>query len=208
MSSNSRPGLILHAAHPGLSSGPLRAGADVSWLSQCRVGDDQGNTGACSVFALANWSEIMHGKAISDADILEVYLSALKANNLPPRSGLSFGMAFAAAHSAGWLPGARALQAVRDLAALQDQPLIAGYTIRDAWYRPSTQGCLDHDPALTDEYGYHAVVIVGYGRLDSIPGGPWIYIQNSWGLRWGWNGIGVMSEALHLRLCRELWTII
>ena len=207
MSLNSRPGLILHAAHPGLSSGPLRAGADVSWLPQCRGGDDQGNSGACAVFSMANWAEIMHGKAISDADILDVYLSALKANNLPPRSGLSFGMAFAAAHGAGWLPGARALQAVRDLAALQDQPLIAGYTITDAWYRPSMQGCLDHDPALKDEYGYHAVVIVGYGNLDSIPGGPWIYIQNSWGLRWGWNGIGVMSEGLHLSLCRELWTI-
>ena len=200
-------GLILSADVPGIAPSPLRDGDDVSWLPRCRVGDDQGQTGACSIFAIASWAEIMFDYDISDAEALDVYRAALKRYNRPAGSGLQFREAFPMCATAGWLPGKMAMFAVRDLAHLSDQPIIAAGAITDAWHNASIQsGCLDHDPALTKVHGYHAYVIVGHGAVTNLPD-RWVTVENSWGFRWGWNGLGVMSESLHTRLCRELWIL-
>ena len=200
------PGLVLSSDHPGLSAAPLRDGLDVSWLPRCRVGDDQGQTGACTIFTFANWAEIVFERSISDAEALDVYSAALRRYNLPSGSGLQFSQAFALCHEAGWLPGIRALLPASDLSPLADQPLIAAGKITDAWSMPSLEGCLDHDPSLTKVHGYHAYLIVAAGAVPNL-NSRWITFENSWSIRWGWNGFGVMSEALHTRLCMELWTL-
>ena len=200
-------GLLLSTEEaPILTVGPLRAGPDVSWISRCKVGDNQGREGACAIFALANWAEVMHGKTISDNQCLELYAATLRKLNRTT-SGLTFSDAFAAVRDAGWLPGSKALVRAGSLAALTTQPLIAGYEITGAWDGVSPQGCLDHQ-VQTPSRGYHAVLIVGHGTLPNVQGGPWVYIENSWGLKWGWNGLGIMSEALHRSMCREMWGIM
>lgn len=199
-------GLCLASSESLPQSGPLRDGPDISWLPKCRVGDDQRREGACAIFAMANWSEVMHSHSISDNECLELYASTLKKLSRRTTSGLTFAEAFAAARDAGWLPGSRAMARVRDLSRLAEQPIVAGYDITGAWDYVSSQGCLDHD-AKTPSRGYHAVLIVAHGALQGVVGGPWVFIENSWGTDWGWNGIGVMSEDLHRSLCREMWVI-
>lgn len=203
-----RQGLVL-SAPVRAGAGPLRSGADVSWLPRCRSGDNQGSNGACAVFSMASWAEIVHGTPISDAACLAVYNAALKRLNLSAGSGLTFGDAFTAAYEAGWLPGAQGCEMVFDLARLPEQPLLAGYAVTEAWAKPNAAGCLDH-AAGPDILGYHAVVIVAHGLLGAAPNatGPWVYVENSWGRDWGWNGIAMMSEPLHRQMIRELWAIV
>ena len=205
---NLRSGLVL-TAPCSAGPGPLRSGADVSWLPRCRLGDNQGSNGACAVFSMASWAEIMHGRPISDAECLAVYNAALKQLHLSAGDGLTFGQAFIAAYEAGWLPGAQGCEMVWDLAQLTQQPLLAGYAVTDAWTKPNSAGCLDHS-APDDLLGYHAVVIAAHGLLGAAPTttGPWVYIENSWGKAWGWNGLGILSETLHRAQIRELWTIV
>jgi hypothetical protein len=208
MSTSAKGGLVLTAAHPGVSPTPLVAGDDVSWMPRVIAGDNQGQFGACALFAMASWAETMTGKAISDFDVLAVYMETLERLCLPENSGLPFQQAFDTAQFAGWIPGNKGLVAVLDLRSLVDAPILAGYAVTGAWDNASTQGCLDHDPALTEVDGHHAVLIIGKGKLYTVPGGPWVWVENSWGWQWGWNGIGVMSDALHRSMCRELWAIV
>jgi hypothetical protein len=211
MSSSRNPrsgGLILS---PNALTTPLpwlRTGADVSWLSRCRVGDDQGSEGACALFSMASWAEIMYGDEILDQECLRVYRATLNKLGRQTGSGLTFSEAFDAASSAGWLPGASALVRVFDLSDLVSQPIVAGYCVTGALDNVSEQGCLDHNADHSQIRGYHAMVIVAHGMLSDVVGGPWVYVENSWGIEWGWNGIGLMSQDLHAKLCREMWTIV
>jgi len=157
---------------------------------------------------MASWAETMTGKAISDFDVLAVYMETVQRLCLPENSGLLFKQAFDAAQFAGWIPGDQGLVAVKNLDTLVNGPILAGYAVTAAWDNVSTQGCLDHDPALTAVDGYHAVLIIGKGKLDTVDGGPWVWVENSWGWQWGWNGLGVMSDRLHRELCREMWAIV
>lgn len=189
-----------------VTAAPQFDGTNVSWLNRCIVGDNQGQEGACSIFAMANWAEIVHGRRISDEECLDTYRKALgeKGRN---GGGLNAGEAFAAACKAQWLPGARAIKREWDFSALKEQPMLAAYAVTTAWENVSVQGCLDHG-TFSDIRGFHMVLIVARGHLTGLNGGPWVYVENSWSDKWGWNGIGVMSEELHTKLCREMWTIL
>lgn len=205
--SSFRNGGLIPSAEIAYSSAPLRAGADVSWLPRCRVGDDQGREGACALFAMANWSEIMHGREISNQQCLALYAATLRTLGRND-GGLTFSEAFKAAAGAGWLPGSRGIARVADLRKLPDQPLLAGYVINGAFDQVNDRtGCLDHTAGDSAVRGTHALAIVAHGSIN-LSEGTWVYIENSWGLGWGWNGIGVMSEALHRQLCREVWCIV
>jgi len=204
-SSKILPKLLRSPDHPGLE--PLVDGEDVSWLPRAIVGDDQGNSGACALFSVAAWAEIVHGKPISTMDVLHLYRRTLAKLGRAEGEGLFFREALIAAEAEGWVrPGAR-LWPEKDLERLVEQPLLAGYVVTDAWYRASLEGCLDHDPALKTEWGYHAVTIIGKGKLETLPDWQWVYFENSWDWDWGWNGVGVMDIDMHNRLCREVWSI-
>jgi hypothetical protein len=171
------------------------------------VGDDQGNSGACALFSVAAWAEIVHKVPVSSFDVLATYRQTLAALGKPDGEGLYFREALEAAQREGWIRKNAVLRPEKDLDRLREQPLLAGYVVTDAWYRASLEGCLDHDPSVKKELGYHAVTIIGKGTLETLPGKQWIYFENSWDWSWGWNGVGVMDIGMHNRLCRELWAI-
>ena len=184
-------------------------GDNVSWLASIRVGNDQGRDGACALFAIASWAQAKLNVSIPDGRRLDLYSKTVWKLKRRIDGGLTMPEAFQAAHKAGWLPGCTALRAVRDLAALRDQPVIAGYMVTPAWdmHRVQRQtGCLDHSAEFSPT-GRHAVVIVAKGRIDSVRKNKWVYIENSWGLRWGYKGIGIMNYELHSQLIRGLWVI-
>ena len=187
--------------------GPLMADdGDVSWLHRARVGDNQGADGACSIFAFANWCEIMLGVKISDAQCLDLYRLALRRFGREEGSGLTVGEAFLMVHAAGWLPpGVQGTRRVRNLDGLSQQPILGAYKVTPAWQNPNKAGCLDHFAPMTI-LGLHLVAIVGVGRLNTPERHVWI--ENSWGLHWAWNGIGIMNETLHRRLNVEMWEIV
>ena len=208
MSTSAKGGLILTASHPGVSPTPLVAGDDVSWIPRILAGDNQGRFGACALFSMASWVETTTGRAMSDFDVIQIYQETLARLCLRDGSGLLFKQAFDAAQFAGWIPGDKGIVAVKNLDTLVNGPILAGYAVTGAWEHASTQGCLDHDPSLTEISGCHAVLIIGKGALDTVDGGPWVWVENSWGWQWGWNGIGVMSDGLHRELCSEMWAIV
>lgn len=201
-------GLILSARGRRYGApAPAVAGPDISWLRHCRLGDNQGSNGACAIFAVASWAEIVHGNSISDADCLEVYNQALIDYGRAAGDGLTFEEAFEAVSAAGWLPGAQRIEMVLDETRLTEQPLLAGYEVTPGWQNPNRAGCLDHAAGAT-VLGYHAVCIVARGALTGLDAGPFLYIENSWGRSWGWNGVGVMSDAFHQGAIRETWAIV
>ena len=189
----------------GFTAAPLEDGPDVSWLPKCRVWDDQTQYGACVIFAFASWCEIMYGVSISDGDCVTVYLQALKDNGLEFNSGLTYEMGLAAVVKAGWLPATTKLHAEPNLSAITGQPLLAAYAVTPAWDKPNSAGCLDHN-AGGKVRGYHAVVIAAKGVLSSVNGWPYVWIENSWG-EWGWKGIGMMSDTLHLSMIQEVYSL-
>jgi hypothetical protein len=180
---------------------------DVSWLDCITTGDDQGQDGACTLFAIASWAEVMLGKHISNYERLLVYKQTWLKLRRHAGAGLTPGEAFAAASEAGWLPGARGIRRVWDLSELRNQPILAGYTITPGWDSRNVtfEGCLDHT-MLQPERGLHMVQIVAHGEVDNFDG-RWVYVKNSWGRLWGWRGIGVMSYSMHNALCQGLWVI-
>jgi len=198
-------GLIRTPAPIRKLRGTLREGADVSWLPKVRVGNDQGQVGACAIFAMAHWAEIVHGYNITDQQCLDVYAQKCKDMGRGDE-GLAFPDAFAAAVQANWLPGARKLEQVSDLTELANQPVLCGYTVTPAWRNPNAAGCLDHTAPYQD-LGGHATVIAAHGSLQEDPGAPLVFVLNSWGLPWGWKGLCVMEESLHHDMCNELWVI-
>lgn len=181
----------------------LGAGPDVSWIPKCKVGDDQGADGACVIFALASWSEVMTGRRISNAECLSVYRDALKALKRPDGSGLYFPEGFKYAPRE-WFGGARRVVPANML-RITEQPLLGGYDVTAAFDRPNAAGCLNHRAGGMSRGG-HALLIVARGGLQKFPG-DWIWIENSWGLSWGYKGLGVMNVKLHTQLCREIWAI-
>ncbi len=185
----------------------VRQLGDVSWLPAVRTGNDQGEDGACTLFALASWATVMHGSRISDYQRLLLYKETRLRLRRNAHAGLTPGEAFAAASSAGWLPGSTSIRRVGNLDVLRRQPILAGYAVTPGWDRRNVTfaGCLDHR-MLTPERGLHMVQVVAAGQVDGIPG-RWIYIENSWGRAWGWRGIGVMSADMHNALCKGLWVI-
>jgi len=180
-------------------------------MHHCRVGDDQGSEGACAIFAMASWAEIRYDKAISNSHCFDTYHKALKTYNRPQGSGLYFHEAFAACKAAGIIRQRTGMfEATLD--DLYTQPLVAGYTMTRAFDNVSSWGCLDHGNPEADERGYHAVCIVGkgYGPHEAAPSvsPTYIWIENSWGLSWGWKGLGVMTQYVHSLICKQMFKIV
>lgn len=201
-----KPGFgLLQSPRMSGPSMPLRSAEDVSWLPRCRVGDDQGPVGACAMFAMASWAEIMYERPISDAEVIKAYDAERK--RLGQKSaGLYFPQAFEGAKAAGWLPRHNAIVEVFSLDRLSEQPILGGFIVTKAWHLCNGAGFIPDGMSMEVE-GYHAETIVAYGEITGIEGGPFVYKEGSWGLQYGWNGITLVSESLFQRLCKEMWVI-
>lgn len=176
---------------------PLRTGPEIDWRTQCHPGDNQGETDACSVFAIANWAECMLGAAISNEEAIDVWRAERQMRYGNLSGGLTITEAFAGAMIRGkWMPQGTTLRRVSNIESLPLAPLVAGIVNID-WQAASSTGMLSKTQSGT----HHASLIAGHMR-------GMIIIENSHGPEWGQSGFAVMPEPLFPRHCNQLWQII
>ncbi len=82
-------------------------------------------------------------------------------------------------------------------AALQGgNPIQLGYPVNGKDWDDPEDGRIAEFSDSKDSDGYHAVLIVGYQRDSSAPGGGWYIVRNSWSADWGDNGYCYVSYAM------------
>jgi hypothetical protein len=176
---------------------PLRTGPDIDWRSKCLPGDDQGESDACAVFAVANWVECMLGTHISDAETIECWRAERMFRYGHTNGGLQITEAFAAAMLRGkWLPPGTSLRRVSNLGSLPLAPLLTGIGGLD-WTLPRGNHCLGRISSGT----YHAVLVVA-----DIAGAIWV--ENSHGQTWGRDGFALMPHDTFAQHALQVWQII
>jgi len=183
-------------------------GADMSWLTGLHVGDDQGDSSACVIFALANWMDAVEHLFISDSICKAVWQATLKFNGRS-NGGLTVPEGFAGMQRAGYLQAYSGVFQTYNYDLFAKQPFIACYRVTPAWYNMSFEGCLDHSSAARQgSYGNHAVLLGARGVVDAQAERGRIYtVVNTWKLSWGKNGMGQMTEDLHDETCFEMWAL-
>ena len=181
-------------------SEPLTDGDDVSWIGGLKVGNDQGNRNCCALQAVGNWINAVHKIEISDEEVKRVHWSNGKGN-----VGMSFQRAFDLADKAGWFPEKyRGVLLTNRLSSLEDQPILAGYSIRRNWNNVSEHGKISTwEGAVT---AHHGVLIVAKGRVKEEK--PRVWIENSWGYKWACKGIASLSEDVHNKEIKEMWVVV
>jgi hypothetical protein len=176
---------------------PLRSGPDIDWINACYPGDCQGETDACTVFAIANWVECMLGKPISDAEAIECWRDERQFRYRHLNGGLQVTEAFAAAMiRTRWLPHGTTIRRVSNLDTLPLAPLVAAISDLDWTIQPGTSLLGRAKPDTN-----HAVLVVADTAGE-------IWIENSHGAHWGDNGFGRMTHATFARHTSQLWQII
>ncbi len=176
---------------------PLRTGPEIDWRTKCHPGEMQGETGACAVFAVANWAECMTGQPIPDEQAINVWRTERMFRYRNPDGGLQVTEAFAGAMiRTRWLPHGTSLRRVANLDTLPLAPLVVCISGLD-WALPP--GRIMLGGIATDSN--HAVLAVA-----DIEGHIWI--ENSHGPRWGQNGFACMSHATFARHCVQVWQLI
>ena len=175
----------------------MMLGPDIDWRGKCRPGDQQGETDACTVFAIANWCECMLGADISDDDAIEVWRAERQFRYRDLAGGLTVPEAFAAAMiRARWMPSGTTIRRVGDLTTLPLAPLVATFDGLDWAIQPGT--CL---LSRLSPGSKHAALVVGF-----IAGVAWI--ENSHGQQWGENGFACMDHDTFRRHATQIWQII
>jgi len=174
----------------GFRSHPSSLPASPDWRPRCHPGDDQGETDACSVFALASYAECMLQKPVSDADAIALWHAAIGSG------GISIASAFAAVMRYGnWLPRGTTISRVTTLEHLTQGPLIA--VLRDLdWDRAAPTGELA--PAATPNR--HACLLVA--NLDGT-----LWFENSHGPAWGNDGYATIAATNFWPHCDQLWKV-
>ena len=188
-----------------MSNKPLRDGNDVSWLPWARPGDNQGQSGACSVFAVANCMEIILEDEISDQTCLDAYYDYKRAEN-QSGVGLYIPEAFAACQRAHIVPAEFKLFEEHDLRNLFRAPMVATYALTVGWTHTNSAGCVDHKEK--SRWAEHAEAVVAKGTIGKPPAEQHIvWIENSWGNSQGYHGFEVMLESFHKQHVTSLWQI-
>jgi len=183
---------------------PARDGDDISWMHRARVGDDQAQSSACSMFGIANWLQIMQSDFdVSDDQIIAAWQRARMRFYGNHNGGLTVPQAFAAGLSEGWLSDDMLPVPDRNMSSFTKAPLLGCYEITEGWYHTNEAGCIRHTD--TQVVGYHLVIIVELGRVGDGP--RIIWVQNSWTLNWGYKGCGQITEEYHRKHCKEIWQI-
>jgi C1A family cysteine protease len=188
------------------------AEADVShtveWAYHSIPVDSQGGTNACVGYSTANWLEAMLRKHLG-RDVLkpteqidgELIWRTGREMFFPDEpvedSGLWLHHGFKAAIALGLLPPGTIVQEVRqnrlDVLSqrLKEAPLVMAQATHQQWNNPKRESGFIKK-AKGDVYAGHAVLMVG---ITQQAGKNFVLLQNSWGLDWGWHGLGLLSEA-------------
>lgn len=176
---------------------PLRQGPDIDWRGKCHPGDSQGETDACTVFAIANYAECMLGKPIDDTEAIEVWRAEREFRYRDLAGGLTVTEAFAGAMIRGrWLPLGTTLRRVANLNTLPLAPLVVAFAGLD-WSIEFGTSVLSRVQPDTR----HTVLAIADKRA-------YIWIENSHGDRWGQSGFASMTHDTFARHAVQIWQII
>jgi hypothetical protein len=153
------------------------------------------------VFGVLSAWEIMNGQSITNSECLARYHAKLKQLKRPVGSGLTVDEAMDACSDR--FPGRKA-RGVRDFGAMKNGPLLLALNAMPCLGR-TRHGIISHTLSRKPT-GPHLVVLTeaGYRPADDR---LWLMIENSWGLRWGEQGLGQMLAALFDRIGLGLWEI-
>ena len=188
----------------GLRSAPLIAGDEASWISNVTMGDDQGSVGSCAFQTLAEWSGVMCGTQISNAEKTRAYLEDYLGG--APDEGADFRSAFVCARKLGWFPGRSMILTTQDFAKLKEQPLLVAMKVTDN-FSVNAAGCMDHIADTGRVEGYHAMLLLAIGQITALGQAKWFYLKNWWRDSWGYKGMCIVREDVFLKLCTEVWFI-
>lgn len=84
-----------------------------------------------------------------------------------------------------------------------EQPLICVLEVQPSFFCPV--GDLIETPPLPMHEGFHAVLLVGYGKRSD--GLRYFIIRNSWGNNWGINGYAYLTYEYFIQYLQEAWVI-
>lgn len=167
--------------------------------------DNQGNLPACGGYMMANWIEWLmnkSGRYISegyqvDGDAIWRHAREMFWKNLS--GGLYMPQAFLAAVDMGFLVGEYKIISVSEvMKLLPTRPVCVMLSITDNWYSPKKQnGFIKEGGKLV---GNHFVTMVGATIQDGV---EYVHFLNSWGYKWGFNGIATLSYEHFLRCFRS-----
>jgi len=144
------------------------------------------------------------GRGPSQGASLGPMLQALKLDGQPLEGGWPYLSALPAELSQ-WSPpasvgpcfardGGNAVAALDAIKAAHDQgdPMMILMTLSASFFQPTADSVVDPSPTeIPDAALRHAVVAVGYGRVDGVPA---ILVRNSWGQSWGMEGHAWLTE--------------
>lgn len=184
--------------------GVARRGPRVSWMEGMRVGDDQGQTTACQMFAYAKRREILKDLLITDAQVQRAFNNLLGTLGRPAGKGLTSKEAVIGARVAGWIGEDEGIGPAT-LDDLYEQPLIAIYDA-DVFAGTKRNGCVNVNSWLRNKE-FHAVCLVAKGPVPKSDQ-EWVNQAGSWGIRYGHKGITSMPTWRHKEACRELWKVV
>lgn len=185
-------------------SGVARNGPRVSWMEHLIVGDDQGQTSACQLFAAAKRYEIVSGIYVADTTVIHVYHELRHQLGRPEGQGLSTKEAVRGCRMAGWINEDEDIGPAT-LDDLYQQPLWAIYDA-DVFTGTKRNGCVNHN-AWLHQKEFHAVCLVAKGPVPKSDK-EWVNQAGSWGASYGDNGITAMTTERHREACRELWKVV
>ena len=179
--------------------------SDVSWMEGLEVGNSQGRNNSCSMQTIAAWLQAVHDKRLRDEEIAEVFVT-YKRTQPSSKSGMSFPGAWNLAKDAGWLKG---LDRTYDgiimtnmIESIQRQPIMAGINVRRNWNNLGPHGKIStYEGAVTAKHG---VLFVARGRYKD-ENEIRTFGENSWGYKWGANGMFSISEGVRHMDVLEMW---
>lgn len=193
---------------PAMRSDDGRIKYTSEWIYHSIPVDSQGGTNACVGYTTANWVEAMlrktygrdilaPGEQIDGEGIWRRGRQMFWPNETVESGGLWLRQGFQAAIELGILPPGTTITepSVNNFEHmsrhLETSPVAIAQATHQGWEMPrKDNGFIERKKG--DPYQGHAILCVG---LTMQAGKPFLVLQNSWGLDWGWHGLGILSES-------------
>jgi C1A family cysteine protease len=184
---------VPYAHHICLSApSKFMAPRSLDFRDMCIATSDQGATSQCAGYATAgmlevqNWKRDHYPEQVSGTDI---YNTAKKLDSLQGEGTTLFAAA-KAAQVLGLTKGEyyEVRNTRNDLKFVIHQNCVCscGFKITDEWNYAASNGTIPDWKDKATTIGGHAVLCCGYNQHG-------VYIQNSWGSKWGLYGFGFLS---------------
>jgi len=181
--------------------------SSASWLNDSAPGADQEQDGACALFTIASWIEVMERTIIRSKNVLNAYRKFCSRTGRNYDQGMTFPEALEEAKLNKWLPKNRVFVPAYPLVlTMHDQPILVGIQVTPGWQNVHESGCLDH-AASRRSLGAHGVLMVAHGPQNH-DSKIFNIFKNWWGENWGNRGLGMMSDDMYRDTVIEQWMIV